>query len=344
MLFRLQVFHRVQARPIKQFAQAYSSAGGCTWGTWRIYCRMDIGVCDGVAERMGVEVRRGVSAAELTTFRGGGEAARVYVPRSAERAAEFAAECARLGAEFFVLGGGSKTLIADGEVLRPVLSTAKMRAVTFAGEDEGRVFLRAESGARVHDLMRACAVYGCGGVEFMAGVRASAGGMVRMNAGAFGEQTADIVLEAEILNALTGETERKKRENIPFGYRRGAEGFVLAVTFALPRMTEEEREKRRAAFVGERKKRQPRLPSCGSVFRNCGGVPVGALIEDAGLKGLRLGGAEISRKHANFIVNAGGATTGDFLGLAAYAAERLGELFGVSPEKEFEILQDDLPF
>ena len=65
---------------------------------------MDIGVCDGVAERMGVEVRRGVSAAELTTFRGGGEAARVYVPRSAERAAEFAAECARLGAEFFVLG------------------------------------------------------------------------------------------------------------------------------------------------------------------------------------------------------------------------------------------------
>ena len=126
----------------------------------RIYCRMDIGVCDGVAERMGVEVRRGVSAAELTTFRGGGEAARVYVPRSAEQAAEFAAECARLGAEFFVLGGGSKTLIADGEVLRPVLSTAKMRAVTFAGEDEGRVFLRAESGARVHDLMRACAVYG----------------------------------------------------------------------------------------------------------------------------------------------------------------------------------------
>ena len=71
---------------------------------------------------------------------------------------------------------------------------------------------------------------------------------------------------------------------------------------------------------------------------------MGALIEDAGLKGLRLGGAEISLKHANFIVNAGGATTGDFLGLAAYAAERLGELFGVSPEKEFEILQDDLPF
>lgn len=305
---------------------------------------MDIGVCDGVAGRMGVEVRRGVSAAELTTFRGGGEAARVYVPRSAEEAAEFAAECARLGAEFFVLGGGSKTLIAEGEVLRPVLSTAKMRAVTFAGEDEGRVFLRAESGARVHDLMRACAEHGCGGAEFMAGVRASAGGMVRMNAGAFGEQTADIVLEAEILNTLTGETERKRREDIPFGYRRGAEGFVLAVTFALPRMTEEEREKRRAAFVGERKKRQPRLPSCGSVFRNCGGVPVGALIEDAGLKGLRLGGAEISRKHANFIVNAGGATTGDFLGLAAYAAERLGELFGVSPEKEFEILQDDLPF
>ena len=289
-------------------------------------------------------MRHGVSAAELTTFRGGGEAARVYVPRSAERAAEFAAECARLGEELFVLGGGSKTVMADGEVLRPVLSTAKMRAVTFAGEDEGKVLLRAESGARVHDLMRACAEHGCGGAEFMAGVRASAGGMVRMNAGAFGEQTADIVFEAEILNTFTGETERKKRGDIPFGYRHGAEGFVLAVTFALPRMKEEERKRRRAAFLAERKKRQPALPSCGSVFRNFGGVPVGALIEDAGLKGLRLGGAEISRAHANFIVNAGGATAGDFLGLAAYAAERLGELFGVSPEKEFEILQDDLPF
>ena len=295
------------------------------------------------AARHGAEVRRDVGAETLTTFRGGGRAERVYLPRSAEDAAELIGLCRAEGEEPYVLGGGSKTIVADGEVMRPVVSTALMRAVEVVGMSDEGVTVRAECGARLSDVARQAAGCGCGGLEFLAGVPASVGGAVHMNAGAFGQQTADHVVEIEVLNPVSGEIERKSRVQTDFGYRRGAEGFVCAVTFFLPVMSAEERASRRERFLAWRRSRQPRLPSCGSVFKR-GSAPAGALIEDAGLKGVRLGGAEISRVHAGFIVNAGGASAADFFALAELAARRVEELFGERLQKEFEILADDLPF
>lgn len=295
------------------------------------------------AARHGAEVRRDVGAETLTTFRGGGRAERVYLPRSAEDAAELIGLCRAEGEEPYVLGGGSKTIVADGEVMRPVISTDLMRAVEVVGMSDEGVTVRAECGARLSDVARRAADCGCGGLEFLAGVPASVGGAVHMNAGAFGQQTADHVVEIEVLNPVSGEIERKSRVQTDFGYRRGAEGFVCAVTFFLPVMSGEERASRRERFLAWRRSRQPRLPSCGSVFKR-GSAPAGALIEDAGLKGVRLGGAEISRVHAGFIVNAGGASAADFFALAELAARRVEELFGERLQKEFEILADDLPF
>lgn len=295
------------------------------------------------AARHGAEVRRDVGAEVLTTFRGGGRAERVYLPRSAEDAAELIGLCRAEGEEPYVLGGGSKTIVADGEVMRPVISTDLMRAVEVVGMSDEGVTVRAECGARLSDVARRAADYGCGGLEFLAGVPASVGGAVHMNAGAFGQQTADHVVEIEVLNPVSREIERKSRVQTDFGYRRGAEGFVCAVTFFLPVMSAEERASRRERFLAWRRSRQPRLPSCGSVFRR-GSAPAGALIEDAGLKGVRLGGAEISRVHAGFIVNAGWASAADFFALAELAARRVEELFGERLQKEFEILADDLPF
>lgn len=295
------------------------------------------------AARHGAEVRRDVGAETLTTFRGGGRAERVYLPRSAEDAAELIGLCRAEGEEPYVLGGGSKTIVADGEVMRPVISTDLMRAVEVVGMSDEGVTVRAECGARLPDVARRAADCGCGGLEFLAGVPASVGGAVHMNAGAFGQQTADHVVEIEVLNPVSGEIERKSRAQTDFGYRRGAEGFVCAVTFFLPVMSAEERASRRERFLAWRRSRQPRLPSCGSVFKR-GSAPAGALIEDAGLKGVRLGGAEISRVHAGFIVNAGGASAADFFALAELAARRVEELFGERLQKEFEILADDLPF
>lgn len=284
-------------------------------------------------------------AARFTTYRGGGRVKCAFAPTDAERAAEFFAECVATGGEApFVLGGGSKTVIADGEVSRPVLYTGRMRAVRCVGvREDGRVLVRAEGGARVSDILAVCADHGCGGAEFMCGVPATAGGMVRMNAGAFGEETADIVEEAEVSDPLTGESRRIRGEDIGFAYRRGAEGFVTAVTFAFIPMSAEESAARRESFLAYRRAHQPSKPSCGSMFKRSV-LPAWALIEDAGLKGVRLGGAEISRLHANFVVNTGGGSAADLTGLAEFVGMRVRELFGIALEKEFEILADDLPF
>ena len=234
------------------------------------------------AARHGAEVRRDVGAEVLTTFRGGGLAERVYLPRSAEDAAELIGLCRAEGDEPYVLGGGSKTVVADGEVMLPVVSTALMRAVEVVGMSDEGVTVRAECGARLSDVARRAAAEcgarlsdvarraadcGCGGLEFLAGVPASVGGAVHMNAGAFGQQTADHIVEIEVLNPVLCEIERKSRAQTDFGYRRGAEGFVCAVTFFLPVMSGEERASRRERFLAWRRSRQPRLPSCGSVFK-----------------------------------------------------------------------------
>lgn len=164
-----------------------------------------------------------------------------------------------------------------------------------------------------------------------------------MNAGAFGKEIADYVVEIERLSPDFAKIEKLTRSDVRFGYRKGAEGTVLRATLLLPKTSEEESRARAAEFLFERRKKQPRQPSCGSVFRK-GTLPAGFYIEKAGLKGVRLGGAEISRVHANFIVNTGGASAADFMGLAELAERRVEELFGERLEMEAEIFSDYLPF
>lgn len=301
-------------------------------------------ICDRIARSTGTEILKNPTAERLTTFKGGGEAERVYAPRSTERAAEFLSECAARGVnDVFLLGGGSNVILADGELMRPVLLTREMHGIDFVGEDDGCVYLRAECGAGTGALIAKCAEYGCGGAEFLAGVPATVGGAAHMNAGAFGYEIKDYIYEYEVLNPVSGEIEKKKDARTAFSYRRGADGTVLAVTFAFPHMSREEAERGRAEYVAARRRKQPCLPSCGSVFRNAD-LPAGALIAGAGLKGVRLGGAEISRVHANFIVNVGGASADDFLTLADIAAKRVAEEYGIRLQKEFVTLSDDLPF
>lgn len=299
---------------------------------------------DAWAVRAGAAVLHGMSAEKLTTYRGGGVCERVYLPACVGCAAEFWRACTEEErGEVYILGGGSNTVMADGEVSRPVLLTSRLVGIERVDEDASGVYLRAECGAGVAALIAACRRYGCGGAEFLAGVPATVGGMVRMNAGAFGSETADILFEAEVADPSTGEVRAMKREEIPFGYRRGAEGFVLAATFRFPFMSAEEGERKRRGYLALRRKHQPRAPSCGSVFKRSI-APAGALIEEAGLKGIREGGAEISRVHAGFIVNVGGGSARDFLRLAELARARVEELFGIRLENEFEHLSDDLPF
>ena len=211
------------------------------------------GVTDKIAEELGVRIREDVWAAELTTFRGGGRAARVYEPADADALARFLMRSAEQGAaDFYLLGGGSNTVMEDGEILLPAVLTRGAAEITKTAEDERGVFIRAECGAPLGKIISFGREHGAGGLEFLAGVPATAGGAVHMNAGAFGHEIADYIFEIERLTPDFAEIERIKKEEAAFGYRRGAAGAVLRADFFLPRMSAEESVRRAAEFlVGE---------------------------------------------------------------------------------------------
>lgn len=289
--------------------------------------------CKSIADRLGCKF--GVDSAKtLTTFMGGGNAC-VFYPGCESEFAELYAAVASDIAEPYVLGGGSDTVIADGLCKTPVISTRRLNEVLIK---DGKAYVG--SGAYINAVMKKFRENGLGGFEFLCGVPLTVGGAVRMNASAFSTETADYLDEIRVLKcdcdkyiAIT-----LKREEIDFGYRRGVDRPVLGATLLSGCDSVKESEKLAARYKSFRAERQPRFPSCGSVFKN-GEVPSGKLIEECGLKGARAGGAQISELHANFIVNTGGATANDFISLVRLAEESVYNKFGVTLEREFIYLE-----
>ncbi len=234
----------------------------------------------------------------------------------------------------YILGGGTDTLICDGQITRPVISTKRLNEIIFDGRS-----VYAGAGARVPKLCAECAKRGLSGLEFMSSVGASVGGMVKMNAGAFGRKTADYVREISVLNVDSGKIEIIKREDTAFGYRRGAPGIIIGCTFVLEERSAEDTFKSRKRFAEIRAKKQPREPSLGSVFRNPDNVSAAKLIEECRLKGKRVNGAMISYVHANFIVNTGGGTAADYLALCEMAKSEVFKRFGIELKEEFVTLR-----
>lgn len=288
------------------------------------------------AAALGVAVVENADGAKLTSYRGGGRIAKLYVPDSVKVfGALYSALVQSSGDEVFVLGGGSDTLVDDGVVQRPVILTRGMRRVAVC--EDGTVY--AECGATLGEVAATAARAGYGGLEFLAGVPATVGGALAMNAGAFGAEIADYVAEVHILNPYSGDMRRRERGEISFGHRKGVRGTVAAARFSLPRMSGEEIAERRRFFLSERRKKQPAAPSLGSVFTGEAGA-AGRYIDAAGLKGVRAGGAQISPVHANFIVNVGGGSAGDYRFLARLAKETVKDLYGICLTPEVVLLGD----
>lgn len=292
----------------------------------------EVSALDALAAKIGLTVTEDVPAAQVTTFRGGGTLKRVYLPHTAAQLSDFVRAAREFGEEPFLLGGGSNTLIADGEVSRAVVRTTELNALKMT--DKG-VF--AECGVRIGALNAFVLRYGLGGLEFLCGVPATVGGALRMNAGAFGHEIADFVKEITCL-APDGDIVDVPAGEVGFAYREGVKMPVLSALFGLTPTSAEESASRASEYTGIRRRKQPSLPSCGSVFR---GVekPAGFYIERAGLKGARRGGAAVSAVHANFIVNEGNATVSDFLRLADLVHDRVLTLFGVDLKREFVLLR-----
>jgi len=235
------------------------------------------------------------------------------------------------------IGLGSNLLVRDGGIRGVVIATHELPK-EFGLDAAGRV--RASAALPCATFAKRCARLQRGPAAFFAGIPGSLGGALAMNAGAFGGETWDRIAEVETIDRA-GAIRRRGRDEFEIGYRtvRGpADEWFLSAGFDLAETPVDEADAIRS-LLRERADRQPLgLPSAGSVFRNPPGAHAGALIERAGLKGLRRGGAVVADKHANFIINTGSATAADIEGLIREVRERVQAATGIELEPEVRIV------
>ena len=290
----------------------------------------------------GDRLREGEPMSRHTSARIGGPADFFVGVDSANELAEAVREALRCGARFFVLGAGSNILASDRGV-RGLVIKNRTSAITFAERGE-TIIVRAESGVGLPTLARQCVLRGAAGLEWAATVPGTVGGAVVGNAGAHGSDTAACLRLATILQGNGGVREYSKAD-LKFAYRKsalknGERAVVLSAEFALKRGDPNELQARVDSFIMHRKRTQPPGASIGSMFKNPPGDYAGRLIEVAGLKGMRIGKAEISPIHANFFVNLGGASANDVYSLISLAQSKVREKFGVELELEIELVGD----
>jgi UDP-N-acetylmuramate dehydrogenase len=287
----------------------------------------------------GARVKSGALLAELTSFRIGGPADLLLTVESEDelRAAMAAAWGAHVPA--FCLGSGTNLLVSDRGVRGLVVRLGE----GFARLEFDGVRVRAGAAVRFGHLVEEAIERGLKGLEFGEGIPGSVGGGLVMNAGAFGGEIARVVRIVHGVNER-GEPLALSGGDVRFSYRRAElpPHFVITrVDFELEPGDREALRARVAEIHEKRAARQPRtLPNAGSIFKNPPGNFAGRLLECAGLKGMRMGGAAFSKEHANFIVNLGGACAEDVRALIELAQNRVKERSGVALEPEVRLVGD----
>jgi UDP-N-acetylmuramate dehydrogenase len=280
----------------------------------------------------------------LTTWKIGGPAEFLAVPQDLEDVLALQRLAAHRGWPLFFLGRGSNVLIADAGLPGITLHLVKSFQKLERQDDTVRV----GAGVGLPRLAKVMADWGQGGFEFLAGIPGTVGAAVRLNAGAHGQNLGRILKR---LVVVTREVELKElpASEIAPGYRTSRllhlpHWLVVEAEFVLPEeVSPEEINRRRREFLEIRRARQPSHPrTCGSVFKNPPeGPAAGRLIEEAGWKGKSLGAAQVSRKHANFIINRGGATAAEMATLMAAIEDSVWQQFGIRLEREVVFLPQD---
>ena len=286
-------------------------------------------------------VERDRSLARLTTVRTGGSADYFARPDSAGRLAELLAWSLGEGVEVGVVGSGSNLLVADEGFRGLVL---KLDGELASIERDGTRLL-CGGGARLPQASARAAREGLTGLEFGVNIPGTVGGAVKMNANAYGGDLSRVLEWVEV--ATPGGTERRTPEDLGFGYRRsnlGAREVVARASFALSEADPAAVKATLGDMRARRKAAQPSgIKTFGSTFKNpddprAEGRSAGVLLDEAGCRGLAVGGARFSEKHANFVENTGTATTADVVALMAEGRRRVRERFGVTLEPEVQLL------
>lgn len=275
-----------------------------------------------------------------SSFRIGGPARRMAFPDTAEQLITLE-ELGRLcGGEPLILGNGTNVLFPDEGLDRLVINTRDLCRMELSGECR----LTAEAGLSLARLAVFAQQNGLTGLEFAHGIPGSVGGAVCMNAGAYGGEMKDVLMGASVL--FPGEGVRYLSvEELDLGYRHSLltehpEAVVMGAVFHLQKGDPGQIKGKMDELMLRRKASQPlEFPSAGSTFKRPVGYFAGALIQDAGLKGLTVGGAQVSTKHAGFVINTGGATCADVLELIAQVQQAVRENAGVELEPEVRIIR-----
>ena len=271
---------------------------------------------------------------QFTTLRVGGTPLRHFHPGDADGLRQSLRECRRGGLAWRVLGGGSNLLVDEGSLPFAVIH---VHSPGFDGVERTRpTAVRAGAGLPTSRLLASCREAGLGGLEFLAGLPGTVGGAVAGNAGAWGQQTCGPMSRLWLMDA-DGELQQHDRSRIRASYRSTDLGgaVVVAAEFELVPRSPELVALQMAEHARARAARHPMgQASAGCVFKNPAGQSAGRLLDLCGLKGLRVGGAEVSSVHANFVLNRGDATASDVLRLLALMKSAVRRRFGVELELE----------
>ena len=289
----------------------------------------------------GIERRVDEPLSAHTSFRIGGPGDLMALPRSVEEVQRVVRAAAVTGYPLTTIGNGSNLLVRDGGLRGIVVKIAdNLAEVRFSADG-----CRAQAGAPLAQVSRAACARGLAGLAFACGIPGTIGGGVMMNAGAYGGELREVVTHVTILDE-NAEVVVLDTAEMEFEYRTSVlqrrRAWILEVAMDLV----QDNPERQLAQVSRnqylRESRQPlEFPSAGSVFKRPPGRFVGPMVEELGLKGRRVGGAEVSPKHAGFIVNVGGARAADVLELIALVRGRVQDRFGVDLETEIRIIGED---
>ena len=276
-----------------------------------------------------------------TTFRIGGNARLMVTPESDEALAEIIRLCIAEGAEPFILGNGSNMLISDKGLDRVVINMCRQSAGVRLVDDET---IECDAGINLVKVCNFALENSLTGLEFAFGIPGSAGGAAYMNAGAYGGEMVDVLASCRHIDR-EGNFGTLSGKELGLGYRTSAyekNGFIITqLTIKLKKGNYDEIKAKMYELLGRRKDKQPlEYPSAGSTFKRPEGHFAGALIEQCGLKGASVGGAQVSEKHAGFVINKGGASSADVMNLIKKVQQTVLSETGVLLEPEVRLIEE----
>jgi len=281
-------------------------------------------------------MQRSVPLKNKTTFKIGGRAQYFSEPKNLDELQSLLASARKKRIPVRLLGAGSNVLADDRGVRALVirLNAPSFREITARGD-----FIYAGSGASLWQLVKYCAKRGLSGPEFLSGIPGTLGGALVMNAGAWGQNIAKSVEEVVVMD-YNGNVELLKKKDLRFAYRKSnlAKSIILSAFLKVTKKNKSAIDKRIKKYLENRRKGQDNsYPSAGCIFKNPSKGAAGRLIDLCRLKGKRVGGAVISERHANFILNKGGASSKDVLKLMSLAKKEVKRRFKVKLEPEIKI-------